>query len=200
MAGSFMQYNGNSCSLIVRLDTSGSYDNSFNGAFGGRGIAIQSDGKIVVGYINMGLRRMNTDGSVDNTFVQGNTNNGSVNTIAIQSDDKILAGGPFYNYNSYIVRGIVRLNNTINTAINEINGADLFSLSPNPCNGAVRIKFLKSFQEPFTITLTNTYGQQLVSFKLKEDQQEISLNQPCGIYFITLQNTERCWTKKIILQ
>ncbi len=200
ITGPFLSYNGNSCGLIVRIDTSGSYDNTFNGAFGGPSLAIQPDGKIVVAYINTGLRRMNTDGTVDNSFVQGTTSNsGTINTIVIQSDDKILAGGGFYDYNNYIIRGIVRLYNTI-TAVNEISRDDLFSVSPNPSNGAVRIKFFKPFREPFMVTLTNAYGQQLRSFKLKEDQQEIYLNQPSGIYFITLQNPERCLTKKIILQ
>ena len=102
---------------VARYNTDGSLDTTFNGTgkvttdfFGGldgaRAVAIQSDGKIVVGgFANNGatagfaLARYNSDGSLDTSF----NGNGKVFTdfgvtsvssgLAIQSDGKIVAAG-----------------------------------------------------------------------------------------------------------
>ena len=70
-------------------------------------IAIQSDGKILVGgsftsYNGVSANRMirlNSDGSVDESFDIGIGFNAIVYSIAIQSDGKILVGGLFSSYN-----------------------------------------------------------------------------------------------------
>lgn len=84
-------------------------------------IAIQSDGKILVGgaFNNFnnnsraGIVRLNANGTIDNTFTVG-TGFGTgrtVYSIVIQSDGKILAGGDFITYNDTTgVNGLVRLN------------------------------------------------------------------------------------------
>lgn len=107
---------------LVRYNTNGSLDTSFN-ANGKQttdfefsdnyinSIAIQSDGKIVAGGHNgnygaykFALARYNINGSLDNTFNgSGNqtTNfefkDASINSIAIQTDGKIVAGGSSNN-------------------------------------------------------------------------------------------------------
>ena len=104
----------------------GSIDNTFNN--GGTGadiscntITLQSDGKILIGgnFTNYNgvnvpdrILRLNADGSVDNTFNNGGTGtNSTVLTIAVQSDDKVLMGGHFSQYNGVIVpTRIIRLN------------------------------------------------------------------------------------------
>ncbi len=90
-------------------------------------IAIQPDGKIVVGGSTteagrnyFALVRYNIDGSLDNTFGTGGKvvtrlkDRSSISSIAIQADGKIVAGGSAYNFstNLFIDSGytIVRYN------------------------------------------------------------------------------------------
>jgi uncharacterized delta-60 repeat protein len=103
--------------FVTRLKTDGSLDTSFHGNgwlttdFGGtddlgQGVAIQSDGKIVVaGYsfqigADFALARYNTDGSLDPSFGTGGlvtTDFGITNdfgfSVAIQDDQKIVVAG-----------------------------------------------------------------------------------------------------------
>ena len=122
VGGGFGSYDGTPASQIIRLNTDGSVDTSFvygtgfdNGV---NPIAIQSDGKIVVGgnfssYNGTGANyiiRLNSNGSVDSSFVYGTGFNNTVNYIAIQSDDKILVVGGFTTYNGTGANRIIRLN------------------------------------------------------------------------------------------
>ena len=122
VGGNFSAYNGTSASSIIRLNSDGSVDTSFIYGTGFDGliklIAIQSDGKILVGgnfssYNGTSANkiiRLNTDGSVDTSFVYGTGFNSDVNSIAIQSDGAILVGGEFTNYNGTFAKYIIRLN------------------------------------------------------------------------------------------
>ncbi len=110
---------------IVRLDTIGALDSTFNntglGTWGGSvyGISIQSDGKILLGgnfttYNNEDVSdyvmRLNTDGTIDSTFNSGGSGaNGPVDTVALQSNGMLIIGGRFKTYNGndvpdYIIR------------------------------------------------------------------------------------------------
>jgi uncharacterized delta-60 repeat protein len=91
---------------IARLNTNGSFDNSFSagvaGPFGSAGsvslVALQPDGKVLVGgnftTVNgtnrNGIARLNTDGSLDLSFNPGTGVNGSIRSIALQPDGKVL--------------------------------------------------------------------------------------------------------------
>ena len=123
---------------IARFNTDGSLDNSF-GQNGlqvtgllvrdvANSVAIQSDGKIVVGgYTDqfagyhsrtfLALVRYNTDGSLDNTFDGDGTltttfgeYRSRATSIAVQSDGKILIGGHLTLYNQATAGKIARLN------------------------------------------------------------------------------------------
>jgi uncharacterized delta-60 repeat protein len=128
VAGSFTTWNGAMVGRMVRLSSDGTreVDFTFNVAGGGDSsintIAIQSDGKIIVGGLFTtwgviatvrGIVRLNTNGSRDTTFTT-NTGAGavapSVYSVAVQSDDKILVCGDFGNWNGVNVGAIVRLN------------------------------------------------------------------------------------------
>jgi|SRR5690554_1195339 len=132
VGGNFTLYDGQPQGKIVRLNTDGSIDTSFNSGIGfnmGRtvySIVVQPDNKILVGggfftYKGLpqnGLIRLNTDGSTDLSFDVGTgfkmngTQPGDVHTIALQPDGKILVGGAFTTFDSQILNGknIVRLN------------------------------------------------------------------------------------------
>ena len=91
------------------------------GAWGGdipEQIKQQSDGKMIyVGYYTSysgvsanRIIRLNTDFSIDDTFVYGTGFNAEANAVAIQPDGKILVGGNFTQYNGTARNRIVRLN------------------------------------------------------------------------------------------
>jgi len=91
--------------------------------------AVQADGKILVGgnfaFANgtekFGLVRLNSDGSLDNTFnVGGLGPNGIVYEIKVLGDGKIIIGGGFGTYNGTTIQGLARLNSngTLDTTFN----------------------------------------------------------------------------------
>jgi len=123
VAGGFNNYNGTSTNYIVRLNSDGSIDNTFITGTGFNGttesIDIQSDGKVIcVGDFTSydgdpslnRIVRLNTDGSIDNTFVQGTGFDFSPLVVKIQSDNKVLVGGNFLTYNGTTANRVIRLN------------------------------------------------------------------------------------------
>ncbi|MBC7487675.1 MAG: T9SS type A sorting domain-containing protein [Cytophagaceae bacterium] len=82
--------------FITRLKSDGSFDPSFSpqGIGGLYASCIQPDGKILIGGSSgPGLARLNVDGSLDNSFTLPAGFSGIVNSIAVQSNGKILIGG-----------------------------------------------------------------------------------------------------------
>jgi len=110
VGGFFTEANGYAATGVARLNPDGSVDRSFNGPefYGGFGLGyqifslcIQPDGKILVGgnfyginpVFNPGVRRLNSDGTLDSTFtVAAITQGDTVYDLELQSDGKILVG------------------------------------------------------------------------------------------------------------
>lgn len=110
---------------IVRLNVDGSVDQTFNqveenahferGSLrpSGKALALQPDGKILIGRLaaTPSIVRLNTDGSIDNTFsLNIAAENNMVNAIALQPDGKILVAGFFQGFDRLRNLNIVRLN------------------------------------------------------------------------------------------
>lgn len=121
--GAFTSYNGQTRNRIARLNSDGSLDTSFNIGVGFSNswvhkITLQSDGKILVGgsfteyngQAQNRIVRLNTDGSIDTSFVTGTGFNNEIWSITLQPDGKILVGGHFTSYNGQSRNSIVRLN------------------------------------------------------------------------------------------
>ena len=138
VGGDFTEYSGISSNYIIRLNDDGSIDNTFNVGTGFddfvSAISIQSDDKILVGGGFTGytgdsfskIIRLNTDGSIDSTFTVGSGFDNTVETISIQSDDKILIGGSFTSYSGVSSNYIIRLNDdgSIDNTFNVGTGFD----------------------------------------------------------------------------
>ncbi|HZV36467.1 MAG TPA: immunoglobulin domain-containing protein, partial [Verrucomicrobiae bacterium] len=120
LAGNFQVFGQTTTHFdIVRLNVDGSVDGTFtNSVPSGQSIfavALQTDGKILiggtmqqVGGTNHNLiARLNTDGTVDNSFNAGTISGNMVNAIAVQNDGNILMGGSFSQFVTY---GLTRLN------------------------------------------------------------------------------------------
>jgi uncharacterized delta-60 repeat protein len=122
VGGSFSTFTGSSQNHLIRLNSDGSKDASFNIGSGfdnsTLSIAIQSDGKILAGgYFTTftgtsqnGLIRLNSDGTKDSTFDIGTGFDFGVQSTLIQSDGKILAGGDFTTFTGSSQNGLIRLN------------------------------------------------------------------------------------------
>ncbi|WP_099070686.1 DUF4347 domain-containing protein [Nostoc linckia] len=141
-----VRYNSDG-TLDTTFNTTGIVTTDFNGNNeGGNSIAIQSDGKILVaGYSNNGsdddfaIVRYNSDGTLDTTFnttgivtTDFNGTNEAGNSVAIQSDGKILVAG-YSNNGTNNDFAIVRYNSdgTLDTTFNttgkvttDFNGKD----------------------------------------------------------------------------
>lgn len=128
---------------IARLNADGTLDSGFINAPAGkvksnhnvRGIAVQPDGKIVIGgyftYIDGVARnriaRLNANGTLDNSFNVGDGANGNIEDVKLQADGKILISGSFTNVQGTAIYGVARLN---------ANGSLDTSFVPNAGNPA----------------------------------------------------------------
>ncbi len=123
IAGRFTKYNGTDINRIVRLNSNGTFDASFNpgtGANSGEILSIskQPDGKMIIaGTFNSfntiarnRVTRIFSDGSHDLSFNSGIGANNAVWTTALQPDGKIIIGGGFGAYNNLGYNQIARLN------------------------------------------------------------------------------------------
>lgn len=125
LGGNFTVFNTTSVNRLIRLNSDGTADSSFvtnigtgsnNGIYA---IAVQSDGKIVLGgdtsiFNDVFVRavRLNSDGTLDSDWVTnvGSSTNSTIRTILIRPDQKVLIGGAFTTFNGNTVNRIVLLN------------------------------------------------------------------------------------------
>jgi uncharacterized delta-60 repeat protein len=117
VGGAFTGYASNGLSYLARVLADGSNDGTFDPGVGPNGlvasVGIAGDGRTVFGggFTSVDglpfnhIARVFTNGVVDPNFAPNAGFNGSVNTVALQSDGRVLAGGAF----SLPTRGIVRL-------------------------------------------------------------------------------------------
>jgi uncharacterized delta-60 repeat protein len=141
VGGDISQVNGVLTNNLVRLESSGSTDTTFNGGGQGpdllvRSIAIQSDGKILIGgeftsyngFARGGIARLDVSGALDTSFATGMAGVGGglggsvVYVIRIQADGNILIGGFFVTVNGVARNGIARLTATGTLDTTFLNG------------------------------------------------------------------------------
>ena len=107
VGGNFTTLKGATVNFVARLNADGTPDTAFNTNSeetlddAVRSVAVQADGKIVVGgdFDNY-IARLNADGTPDTAF---NTRSDTafdnpVTSVAVQTDGKIVVGGEFENY------------------------------------------------------------------------------------------------------
>ena len=127
VGGSFTNLNSTNRSRIARLNSDGAIDSSFNPGAGADNPVLASAvytagvdaGKVLIGgsFATFNgtprnfLARLNSDGSLDTSFVIGNGANGNVHALTILSDGKVLVGGDFTDINGAPrTAGLARLN------------------------------------------------------------------------------------------
>ena len=154
IAGDFVSLNFSQHVRLARINPSGGFDASFNIGSGFNGpvycLAIQSDGKILVGgnfsafngIAQNNLARLNADGSLDLGFQTGQAANAPVKALGIQFDGKILVGGEFTVFNQNQANRLLRLhpNGTFDSSFYMGSGANgaIHALAVQP-NGKILI-------------------------------------------------------------
>jgi len=125
--GSFNNVNSTSARAIVRLNDNGTVDTSFNTGAGPSDVvyalAVYPTNSVYAGKVLIGgaftsvnnfsvprIARLNGDGTVDTNFNINLSANGTVRTIAIQNDGKVVFGGDFTLVNGTTANYIARLN------------------------------------------------------------------------------------------
>ena len=185
VGGNFTSYNGTSRNNIIRLNTDGTIDSGFTIGTGFDGLLLkiktQTDGKIIAvggftlynGVASREIIRLNSDGTIDNTFSVGTGFNSSlVYDVEIQSNGKIITGGVFTEYNGTSSPRIARLNSngtidngfSVGTGFNNnvfslaiqsdgkvLVGGQFTSYNSTTCNGIVRLNSDGSVDSGFTI-------------------------------------------------
>lgn len=124
VVGQFELVDGLPRANLARLNTDGSVDTSFDPGFGAnrwiQSVALQEDGKILIGgafsdydgMARVGFARINPDGSLDEAFAPDLSfpEGPMVSAIAVQEDGQILIGGAFEEVNGILRVGFTRIN------------------------------------------------------------------------------------------
>lgn len=223
-------FNGSDFDLaILRLNTDGSFDNSFGtngkvttaiGSYSDQiwSMDLQPDGKIVVaGSSNTGsnavtadfsLARYNTDGTLDNTF----GTNGKVTTaigssydvcfsVKIQVDGKIVLAGWSNSALSSDDFALVRYHSAAqSTEVLESSLETTMRVYPNPTSGKIHLDAQHLIGE---ITVYNVIGEKVfVTTNVRPQvSQLIDLSgQPRGVYFMKMDEGGKRSTTMIVVQ
>lgn len=204
VGGKFTSYNNITQNRVVRLNSNGSIDETFNIGTGFddtvNTIEIQSDNKILIGgdfkkfngLDKKYLVRLNSDGSIDNNFFIGSGPNKSVSCIKIQNDNKILVGGEFTSFKNVTFNHLVRLelNGTTDTTFNIGQG---FAHSSSLSTNQLEIKSITEFLNNIYVTgnfekYDNNSSRDFVKIKENGDFDN-SFN--IGVGFVNGNGTER---------
>jgi uncharacterized delta-60 repeat protein len=142
-AGFFTTYNGSLRNNIALVKANGALDTTFAPVTGltddstsVRATVTQADGKIIAagtfssvsGVPHRGIVRLNRNGALDNSFGVTKGTDGSVITMIVQPDNKILIAGGFTAVDSVARGRIARLNadGTLDPAFNPGTGPNAF--------------------------------------------------------------------------
>lgn len=122
VAGNFTKYNDVVVNRLVRLNSSGNIDTSFNVGTGFSSmvysIALQNDGKIIVagnfskykGVTVHKVIRLLPNGELDASFSIGTNPDSIPNLLVLQPDGKVIVGGDFTAFNGITSNKLIRLN------------------------------------------------------------------------------------------
>lgn len=122
VGGNFTTYNGIASGRLVRLNSDGSYDDTFNTSVAANSgiiyeICTQTDGKIIIvgsftKYNNVTVNRIARilpDGSLDPSFVTGSGSSSNITNVKVLPNGKILLAGNFEKFSGVLANKIVCL-------------------------------------------------------------------------------------------
>lgn len=124
IGGGFTNVNGTSIRGVARLNPDGSLDMNFNPGAGPTGsdydvlgLDVQPDGRVLVvgefdffnGVTRSRIARLNSNGSLDTSFVPGVGPNDDAFDVLVQPNGRIYIGGQFVRVNRQVHTGLARL-------------------------------------------------------------------------------------------
>jgi len=220
VGGDFAKYNGVTRKFLARLNTNGGLDLTFvpdliyitgNGGTPLRTIDVQTDNKIVIGgtfmnisssYSRKGIARLNASGTLDLSFdpVDGfsypsdgrGSKVGTVNSLNIQPDGKIVTGGSFTFYNQISANFMTRISTVLPGAMNKmasevIGKDDNIMVYPNPALAYFTIA--TSGIEADFVEIYNTLGQIVKTQKMSNGRNDVYIEDfASGIYYLKIYN------------
>jgi uncharacterized delta-60 repeat protein len=178
IGGSFDTIGGVARSRIARLFANGTLDAGFNPGANNtvNTMAVQPDGRILVGGVFTSvagvtrnrITRLLANGSSDTSFSPGTGANNAVNTLALQSNGRILVGGIFTTFGGVTHNRVVRLfaegsldgtfdpgaDNTVNSLALQTDGQVLIGGSFTTVHGVARSRLARLGNDVATETLT----------------------------------------------
>ncbi|UOK41720.1 MULTISPECIES: T9SS type A sorting domain-containing protein [Flavobacterium] len=168
---------------------------------------LQDDGKIIMtgnecidyyGTEFNGILRLNSDGSLDETFNPGNGIDGVISSVAVQPDDgKIIIAGSFNEYNGFAVPNLIR----ITTERLSTNGFDStgFAIYPNPVADFLYIQFPDGISDADIdeLEIYDVTMKKIDFDGLNEDVIDVSGFSE-GVYLIKIKTIDSIYTSKFV--
>jgi len=210
VGGFFTLFGGLEKNKIVRLNSDGSLDSTFNSTTGPGSsnndtvytTSIQSDGKIIIGgsfaifngISSNNIARLNADGSLDTSFDIGTGTGGDIKKTLIQTDEKIIILGGFTRYNGIVRIFIARINGaTLN--VNQYNSQVLKSY-PNPANTIILLQVPNNTSLD-KIIITDIMGK--VTLEQTTNTNQVNVEKlASGLYLIKGFSGKEQFTSKFI--
>ncbi len=188
VGGSFVTFNGITRPGLVRLNTNGTVDGSFNIGSGFIGavyaVALQNDGKVIVGgdftsfnnSARTNILRLNGNGTLDTTFNPSLVVNGAVRAILVEPDGRVVIGGSFTRVNGTERRYLARVDgngildggfvdeplmgadNTVYALQQQIDGRILVTGDFHVFNGVTRNGITRLYDEDGSTDPTINFG------------------------------------------
>ena len=216
VAGVITSYNNNSCSGIIRLDSNGVVDSTYNfspgfsnssSSFSVNDLYKYSNDIIVaVGefthYNNTPMNRIvkiNTNGTIDYGFNPNLGANKTINTVTAQNSGKLIIGGNFNSYDNVIRNGIARVNALPVSIEEKFSNVENFTVYPNPSNdGKFFIK--TELNSIFNVDVLDIYGKYILSKNNVIGSSVINLTElNNGIYIIRFSINNKVINRKVII-
>jgi uncharacterized delta-60 repeat protein len=161
LGGNFTSVNDQPRPRVARVKANGSVDNGFNPGSGADGevrtVALESNGKILLGgsfqkvadSVLGALARLNSNGSLDQSFSPGSGANAPVNAIALKGSDSssVLVGGDF-----------TAVGNTSRTRLALVNAGEVNTGLPTVSISADPTEISRAAGQTARITFTRTGG------------------------------------------
>lgn len=199
--------------LIVRFDSTGNLDASFNGtgvvaANNGNvdhlatGVLLQPDGKIVITgrafpqfTLDFMLARFNSNGSLDSSFgVDGYTytpvalEDDYILASLLQPDGKIVVTG-YYTDSGIENFLLARYTNDVSTGIKEIDPNDVL-LYPQPADDIIHVRLNERINNPVEASVYSITSTRLRTVSAGHEFSIETADLPTGIYLLRITDRE----------
>ncbi|HEX9979021.1 MAG TPA: T9SS type A sorting domain-containing protein [Flavobacterium sp.] len=208
IGGYFTSYDGFAINRIVRLESNGIIDTTFNygiaADYGVLAISEQPDGKIIISGLfskyndipREKIARLYPDGTLDESFDPALGPDNIVLNHSIQPDGRILIAGDFNGYNGVARNKIARISgyNMLSTPENVVGQLNLW---PNPVTNLLHIVFPETGYTT-SVTIHDLHGKTLLESSTSESIDVSKLSS--GVYIVSVTTNNGKYISRFIKQ